>query len=296
MRMLEQLECTPSPASAKHPTYRAIYEDISPAEIDAASVPNAGTKRDTEQIITEEMDSQEELAGNSSVQQNGRPIVGSQDQEQKVCRLSALQSSDIVALAALTVQLFTRQIHHRPALDTDYWHSQVPSLPASAQHFVLACLCKTPVSMQKLLRHSFFNAEVRAAAEFIARLDDEISHKQPGAWKQSPGQPSRSENQLATGCGPASAIQAVLEGRLSLELLAQQGALRLCTHSIASLIAEAARGDSTSGAAASSPQHDAATPQSTGAAVAEVLSRLINLLPRSLAIQGPLQVFQSHTF
>ena len=115
MRMLEQLECTPFPASATHPTYRAIYEDVSPAEIDAATVPNAGTKRNTEHMNAEQMDTQEESAESYSIQHNGRPFVRSQDQEQNICQLSALQSSDIVAMAALTVQIFTRQMHHRPA-------------------------------------------------------------------------------------------------------------------------------------------------------------------------------------
>ena len=214
--------------------------------------------------------------------------------------VASQQRNDTVAMAALTVQLFTRRPHYRHELDEQYWRSQVPALPAPAQEFALACLEWNPRSIVKLMKHSFFTAEIRAAAAYIAYLDSKASscgsnaREQPSAEASAEqGHHSRAETlELDSSMSSrASVLHDLLgQGPLSLQALADQGSLQLCTQSILRAVTGAAMLSPASSAARSEAlQEDAAMPQST--AEAEVLLGLVRLLPRSLAIEGPLPVW-----
>ena len=220
---------------------------------------------------------------------NSNLLTSTQSNQQNSSSLCSFQSSDIAAMAALTVQVFAGQMHFRPAEDTGYWRSQAPTLPAAAQQFVLACLAEPPVSMQKLMKDSFFTAEVRAAADYLNTLEAVVNSQQQAAEThiQPSGVRERPQNTSRHAC----ALQAMLAGPLDLKTLAKGGAMQLCMQSIIRIVTDVARVDSPSGAAASAVQQDSHLPQSTGALVAEVLLRLVMLSARSLAIQGPLQVW-----
>lgn len=216
------------------------------------------------------------------------------------------------------MQLFTGRMHYRHEADTGYWRSQVAALPAAAQSFAFACLERTPASMEKLMRHSFFTAGVRAAAVYIARLDHGTSSRctvaegqdgpelysaaeEPAGTEQlSQGQPQMTSTLMSVGNTEsrrealaassnssidrdgAGRLQELLDGPLSLKALASQNVLQLCTQSIIRVVTEAA--------VVARPNLSGAD-QSAAAAVAETLLRLIVLLPRSLAVQEPLRVW-----
>ena len=286
MRLLEQLECTPPVGLSQHNAEDPCSEEPSPMEADPAPLWPTGLES-----AFKDVKSQQEPAAAHSKSQHGSRLTNdsfsgcSQNGKEGPGDICSQQSSDIAAMAALTVQVFTRQMHFRPAADTGYWRSQVPAVPAAAQQFALACLAVRPASMRKVIRDSFFTAEVRAAADYLARMGASVSNHEKAAGTHE--QLRNSEQQLQTVSGYACTLQAMLDGPLDLKALAKRGALRLCTHSIVRVIADAARRDSSSSASASTSQQVL----STDALVAEVLLRLIVLLPRSLAIQGPLRVW-----
>ena len=216
--------------------------------------------------------------------------------------MASQQRNDTVAMAALIVQLFTRRLHYRHELDVQYWRSQVPALPAPAQEFALACLEWNPRSIGKLMKHRFFTAEIRAAAAYVAYLDSKASscgsnaRKQPSAETSAEqGLHSRAETlKLDSSMSSRACVLHDLlgQGPLSLEAPADQGSLQLCMQSILRAVTEAAMLSPASSAARSEAlQEVAAMDQSTAETVAEVLLRLVRLLPRSLAIEGPLPVW-----
>ena len=228
---------------------------------------------------------------------------GSQKQQgHTASSVASQQRNDTVAMAALTVQLFTRRLHYRHELDEQYWCSQVPALPAPAQEFALACLKWNPRSIGKLMKHSFFTAEIRAAAAYVAYLDSKASscgsnaREQPSAEASAEqGHHSRADTlELDSSMSSrASVLHDLLgQGPLSQKALADQGSLQLCTQSILRAVTGAAMLSPASSAARSEAlQEDAAMPRSTAEAVAEVLLGLVRLLPRSLAIESPLPVW-----
>ena len=287
MRLLEQLERTPSAGFAQQPSVDVRSQGSSPLYIALAPLPLLGSEG-----VSDQSDSQQESfrlhndSQRGSTQEHGSSFAESQDCQQVPGSIFSHQSSDIAAMAALTVQVFTRQMHYRPAADTGYWRSQVPKVPAAAQQFVLACLADRPASVQKLMKDSFFTAEVRAAASYLHSLEAAVDQQQAAETHQ---QSLNLEERAQTGSGHYSALQAMLDGNLNLRALAKRGALRLCMPSIIRVVMHAAMADSPSDASAL--QQGALPPQSKGALVAEALLRLIVLSARSLAIQGPLQVW-----
>ena len=290
MRLLEQLERAPCGAIAQSADADTSSEGCSRVELDSAPLQSPGSESSSKQTA-----SQQEFAGaysdspRGNAREDGSSSAGCENPKQVPGSVCQKHSCDIAAMAALTVQIFTRQLHFRPAADTGYWRSQLPPLPAATQHFVLACFAERPASMQKLLRDSFFTAEVRAAAGYLARLDATVSNQRQAAENHE--QPSRPGEQLQTVFGRACTLHAMLDGPLDLKALAKRGALLLCMQRIVRVVADAARGESPSRAAASDAQQIAPPPQSPGALVAQVLLSLITLSSRSLAIQSPLQAW-----
>ena len=288
MRLLEQLERTPCSVLAPPAGVGSSSEGSNRMVYDPAPLRTTGSEGAANHIASDQDcpgaygDSQQ-----GSGRANGSYFTGCDDPKQAPDSTRQKQSCDIAALAALTVQISTRRLHFKAAADTGYWRSQIPTLPAAAQHLALACLAERPV--QKLLRDSFFTAEVRAAADYLANLDATISNQQQAA--EHHGQPSRSGEQLQTVLGHAYTLQAMLDGPLDLKVLAKRGALRLCMQSIVRIIADVAREDSPSHAAASEAQQISPPSQSPGALIAQVLLSLITLSSRSLAIQSPLQAW-----
>lgn len=288
MRLREQLEHAPSTGLAPHqPGVDPYNEGSSPLNTPLAPLHLPGSEDASDQSDSQQesfrlhIDSQQ-----GSTQEHGSSFAESQDHKQTHGRISSYQSSDIAAMAALTVQVFTRQMHYRPAADTGYWRSQVPNLPAAAQQFVLACLADRPASMQKLMKNRIFTAEVRAAAAYLHSLEATVNRQQAA---ENHRQSLNLEEQAQMGSGHYCTLQAMLDGHLSLRALAKRGALQLCMPSIIRVVTHAAMEGSPSDASAL--QQGAPPPQGTGALVAEALMRLIMLLARSLAIQGPLQVW-----
>ena len=291
MRRLEQLELMPSCGLAQHPDADTLGETCQMEPQGAATPPASGSESASKQT-----ESSQKAPSYSALQQGGAvtnrslfPDAPTIKQESSRS-LDSLQKSDVAAMAALAVQLFTRQMHFRPASDTCYWHSQAPNLPAAAQQFVIACIADRPVSMQKLVKDSFFTAEVRAAADYLNSLDATVHSQHQAA--ETYRQPPRLEEQSQTVSRHGRALQAMLAGPLDLKALAKRGALQLCMRSIIRVVTDAATGICPSGApVTAAKQQDAHPLQSTGAVVAEVLLRLVMLSPRSLAIEGPLQVW-----
>ena len=291
MRRLEQLELMPSCGLAQHPDADTLGETCQMELEGAATPPASGSESASKQTeSSQKAPSYSALQQGSAVENRSLFPDAPTNKQESSSSLDSLQKSDVAAMAALAVQLFTRQMHFRPASDTCYWRSQAPNLPAAAQHFVIACLADRPVSMQKLVKFSFFTAEVRAAADYLDSLDA-ILHSQHQA-AETYRQPPRLQEQPQTVSRHACTLQAMLAGPLDLKALAKRGALQLCMRSIIRVVTDAATGICPSGTPlAAAQQQDAHPLQSTGAVVAEVLLRLVRLSARSLAIQGPLQVW-----
>ena len=275
MSMLEQLECTPLMSL---PSQNGHNECLDSSGLPS---PTAAPLEDSEsetQIACPP--AQQDLRGadgrSSSSQQNFNCAgsAGSDEQIQRPgCALSQ-QRADVTAMGALVVELFTRRLHYRSCADADYWRGNVHAVAAPVQGFVLSCLDGKFLSMHKLMRHSIFAAPIRAAAVHLAHLDGGIGV----------GSKSSSSKQ-------ASTVEDLLDGPHSLAVLARQGVLQLCTPSILRLVEEASVRDYASDSPSPGQQHGAEASHSTQEAAAEALLRLVQMLPRSLAIQGPLQVW-----
>ncbi len=290
MRRLEQLELMPSCGLAQHADEDALSEGSSQMEPQAAPLPTTESENTSKQAESNHEAPSWSASQQGSATENSSSFSGTQNHKQEASSsLRSLQISDTAAMAALTVQAFTGQMHFRPTADTGYWHSQVCSLPAAAQQFVLACLAERPVSMEKLMRDSFFTAEVRAAAGFLTSLEAIVYTQQQAAGSEQ--QPPTLKRQPQSVPRQACALQAMLAGPLDLKALAKRGALQLCIQSIMRVVADAATANSPSSVATSAVRQAAHPQQSTSALVAEVLLQLVMLSARSLAIQGPLQVW-----
>ena len=298
MRMLAQLEHAPCLDFSEQNGSTQHHDSSSAAADDAESVggseqlqspPASGVAPDT-------------LYHHSSADRSSICSGSQKQQGHAASSMASQQRNDTVAMAALIVQLFTRRLHYRHELDVQYWRSQVPALPAPAQEFASACLEWNPRSIAELMKHSFFTAEIRAAAAYVAYLDSKASscgsnaRKQPSAEASAEqGLHSRAETlELDSSMSSRACVLHDLlgQGLLSLQAPADQGSLQLCMQSILRAVTEAAMLSPASNAARSEAlQENAAMALSTAEAVAEVLLRLVRLLPRSLAIEGPLPVW-----
>ena len=211
MRLLEQLERAPCGAIAQSADADTSSEGCSRVELDSAPLQSPGSESSSKQTA-----SQQEFAGaysdspRGNAREDGSSSAGCENPKQVPGSVCQKHSCDIAAMAALTVQIFTRQLQ----LQACSGHRLLaqPTTPSASchQHFVLACFAERPASMQKLLRDSFFTAEVRAAAGYLARLDATVSNQRQAAENHE--QPSRPGEQLQTVFGRACTLHAMLDG------------------------------------------------------------------------------------
>ena len=275
MSMLEQLECTPLTGLPSQNGHNECLNSSGLPSPSAAALEDSESER---QIACPPAQQDSRGAGGSSSSSEQRlncaGSAGSNEQIQRPgCTLSQ-QRADVMAMGALVIELFTRRLHYRSYADADYWRKQVHAVAAPVQGFALSCLEGNFPSMRKLMRHSIFAAPIRAAAVHLAHLDDGIGI----------GSKSSSSRQ-------ASTVKDLLDGPHSLAVLARQGVLQLCIPSILRLVEDAAVRNHVSDSSFPGQQHGAEASHSTMEAAAEALLRLVQMLPRSLAIQGPLQVW-----
>ena len=275
MSMLEQIECAPLIGLPDQNGHNECLESSGLPSPSAVRLEDSESER---QIACTPVQQDLRGAGGSSSSSEQRldcaNSAGSNEQNQRPgCALSQ-QEADVTAMGALVVELFTRRLHYRSYADVDYWRGNVHAVAAPVQGFVLSCLDGTFPSMHKLMRHSLFAAPIRAAAVHLAHLNDGIGV----------GSKSSSSKHVST-------VKDLLDGPHSLAVLAQQGVLQLCAPSILRLVEEAAVRDCASDSPSPGQQHGAEASRSTIEAAAEALLRLVQMLPRSLAIQGPLQVW-----
>ena len=273
--MLEQLECAPPVGLPSQNGYKDCLDGSSLPSPSAARLEDTESER---QMISPP--AQQVLAGadarlSSAVQRfSSMGSAGSHERVQRSGGALSLQRADVMAMGALAVELFTRRLHHRSYADTGYWRSNAHDVAAPVQGFVLCCLDGNTPSIHKLMRHSIFAGPIRAAAAHLAHMDD-------GAGVGG----SSSSSKLA------SALQDLLDGPHSLGAFARQGVLQLCAPSVLRLVEEAALRDYASDSASPGQRHGAEASLSTVEAAAEALRGLVQRLPRSLAIQGPLQLW-----
>ena len=275
MSMLEQLECTPLTGLPSQNGHKECLDSSGLPSPSAAPLENSESER---QLACPPVQQDLRGAGGSSSSSEQRfdcaDLAGSNEQIQRPgCTLSQ-QRADVMAMGALVVELFTRRLHYRSYADANYWRGNVHAVAAPVQEFVLSCLNGKFSSMHKLMRHSIFAAPIRAAAVHLAHLDGGIGV----------GSKSSSSKQ-------ASTVKDLLDGPHSLAVLARQGVLQLCTPSILRLVEDAAVRNHVSDSSSPGQQHGAEASHSTQEAAAEALLCLVQMLPRSLAIQGPLQVW-----
>ena len=275
MSMLAQLECTPLMGL---PSQNGRNECLNSSSLPSPSAAPLEASESGRQIACPP--AQQDLRGadgSSSSSEQAFNCAGSAGSNEQIqgpgCALSQ-QKADVTAMAALVVELFTRRLHYRSYADANYWQGNVHAVAPPVQDFVLSCLDGKFPSMHKLMRHSIFAAPIRAAAVHLAHLDDGIGV----------GSKSSSSRQ-------ASTVKDLLDGPHSLAVLARQGVLQLCVPSILRLVEDAAVRDYASDSPSPGQQHGAEASHSIQEAAAEALLRLVQMLPRSLAIQGPLQVW-----
>ena len=275
MSMLEQLECAPLMGLPSRNGHKECLDSSGLPSPSAAPLEDSESER---QIacppVQQDLRGAVESSSSSKQRFNCTGSAGSNEQVQRPgCALSQ-QRADAMAMGALVVELFTRRLHYRSYADADYWRGNVHAVAAPAQDFVLSCLDGKFPSMYKVMRQSIFAAPIRAAAVHLAHLDDGI------------GIGSKSSSSK-----PVSTVKDLLDGPHSLAVLARQGVLQLCAPSILRLVEDAAVRDYASDSPSPGQQHGAEASHSTMEAAAEALLRLVQMLPRSLAIQGPLQVW-----
>ena len=269
---LEQLEHAPLMCLPSQNVKEEYHGSSCPS---ASHLGDAESERQTASLPAQQVLTGADGSPSSSEQSlSSTGLAGSNDQIQRPGCVLSHQRADVRAMGALAVELFTRRLHYRSYADIEYWRSKAHAVAAPVQSFVMDCLDGAFPSIHKLMRHSIFAAPIRAAAAHLAHLDDEIGIGS-----------NRSDSKQA------STVQDLLAGPHSLVVLARHGVLQLCAPSILRLVEEAAVRDYAADSASPGQQHGAEASDSTVEAAAEVLLRLVQLLPRSLAIKGPLQAW-----
>ena len=273
--MLEQLECAPLMGLPSQNAYSRYYGGSGMPSPSAAPMEDTESERQmasppAQQVLT----GADESPSSSEQRLSSAGSAGSNERVQMPGCALAQQMADVMAMGALALELFTRRLHNRSYADAEYWRSNAQAVAATVQGFILDCLDGKIPSIHKLMRHSFFEAPITAAAAHLAHLNDGV-----GVYSNS------------SSSKQASTLQSLLNGAHSLSVFARQGVLQLCAPSILRLVEEAAVRDYASHSTSPGQQHGTEASHSTREAAAEALLRLAQMLPRSLAIRGPLQVW-----